>query len=297
MLIQSKNTNKVLELIWPDEGLGALINRMTLLIQYCLENNIYFIFYENISIGNWNDYFETFWDRQEDLKIRNNALEIKIITRDPAHSSEYIKQNILKEINTILNQAIVRDGGQKTEIYFLQHARHKKKEITSPNLTPENTNISQEEIFKKIYRLKKETINKIDGFRQKLNLPQHYACFHFRQGDNITLLGSETKKIEDYLNKLRTLSSTKDIFVCTDNFKVIEALNKTDLSIHYLTTPNQIGHDQKIFNNDQFKDDKVIQMLSEIEIASQSDFFIGRNSAFSNLIKLRHKNPLNCFKI
>lgn len=142
-----------------------------------------------------------------------------------------------------------------------------------------------------------ELFSYTDNFEKKLNknitklaLPSKYQCFHVRKGDKVgdklyrwaDKTGRyESKKcnIKDYFK--RSDQSIKTIFIMSDDYSSILEAQQYDYNIKTLTTKDQTGHstDLDIDNNRHYSEEELIQFFSEIEIAKQSQQFIGTNSS------------------
>jgi len=137
-----------------------------------------------------------------------------------------------------------------------------------------------------------------DNFKQKLNenitklsLPPEYKCFHIRRGDKVGERlykwaekqgkKGESKKynFEDYLEK--SDQSIKTIFIMSDDYSSILEAQQHNLNIKTLTITNQTGHstDMDIDNHRHYGEKELVQFFSEIEIAKQSQQFIGTKSS------------------
>ena len=137
-----------------------------------------------------------------------------------------------------------------------------------------------------------------DAFKQKLNenitklsLPKKFNCFHIRRGDKVGERlykwaekqgkKGESKKynFEDYLEK--SDQSIKTIFNMSDDYSSIIEGQQHGLKVKTLTTIEQTGHstDMDIDNHRHYGEKELVQLFSEIEIAKQSQQFIGTKSS------------------
>lgn len=137
-----------------------------------------------------------------------------------------------------------------------------------------------------------------DAFKQKLNenitklsLPKKFNCFHIRRGDKVGERlykwaekqgkKGESKKynFEDYLEK--SDQSIKTIFIMSDDYSSIIEGQQHGLKVKTLTTIEQTGHstDMDIDNHRHYGEKELVQLFSEIEIAKQSQQFIGTKSS------------------
>lgn len=135
----------------------------------------------------------------------------------------------------------------------------------------------------------------INATISKLLLPPLYNCFHIRRGDKVNEKPAWTSergygealrfKFLDYI-KLSSIK-TNNLFVMTDDYKCIEE-GKVYLSevgssnkIFFLVEPNQDGHSTKLDheNKKSYSREELVQFFTEIEIAKQSQQFIGTQSS------------------
>ena len=140
-----------------------------------------------------------------------------------------------------------------------------------------------------------ELFSYTDSFKQKLNenitklsLPSKYNCFHVRRGDKVgdkkisrIVRKPEASKyyFQDYLKK--SDQSIKTNFIMSDDYASIIESQQHGLKVKTLTTEEQIGHstDMDINNHRHYGEKELVQFFSEIEIAKQSQQFIGTESS------------------
>jgi len=143
-----------------------------------------------------------------------------------------------------------------------------------------------------------ELFSYTDSFKQKLNknitklsLPSKYNCFHIRRGDKVGerlyrwaeqkgMKGESTKySFQNYFEKSN--QSIETIFIMSDDYASVLESQKYNLNIKTLTTEEQTGHstDLDTDNGRHYKEEELIQFFSEIEIAKQSQQFIGTKSS------------------
>lgn len=131
---------------------------------------------------------------------------------------------------------------------------------------------------------------------QKLKLPKNFNCIHIRRGDKVGEAaylisgltgGAESKRheVEDYIQKCNL--STKSTFIMTDDYQSINEVkqylqqNNLDHKLYYITTEQQIGHCSITENNTgkSYTIQELVDLFTEIEIAKQSQQFIGTESS------------------
>jgi len=141
-----------------------------------------------------------------------------------------------------------------------------------------------------------------DTFKQKLNknitklsLPTKFNCFHIRRGDKVgeklyewtQKTGRTESKRFEFCDYLKHCKNIETIFIMTDDYRCIqearEYINNNNLphNILYLTQEPQGGHSEtlNIQNDRRYSKQELVQFFSEIEIAKQSQQFIGTKSS------------------
>lgn len=132
----------------------------------------------------------------------------------------------------------------------------------------------------------------------KLSLPLLYNCFHIRRGDKVNekLAWTSGEKrgeslrfeFKDYINSINSSSiKTNNLFVMTDDYRCIKE-GKSYLAeigssnkIFSLVKPNQSGHSSILAREKEkvYSQKELVQFFSEIEIAKQSQQFIGTETS------------------
>ena len=162
-----------------------------------------------------------------------------------------------------------------------------------------------------------ELFSYTDSFQQELNkniiklsLPSKYNCFHIRRGDKVGERlykwaekqgkKGESKKynFEDYLEK--SDQSIKTIFIMSDDYSSIIEGQQHGLKVKTLTTEDQTGHstDMDIDNHRHYGEKELVQFFSEIEIAKQSQQFIGtKSSNIFRYIKIQCANDVELISL
>jgi hypothetical protein len=179
----------------------------------------------------------------------------------------------------------------------------------------------KQKAFSKILTLTEPTHHKIQRKIKSLNLPRHYTALHVRRGDKIGEKKAWTSKsgqheseryeIADYFaplktNKNITLSEIENVFIMTDDYKVIQEFSafllklKSAIQIYTMCNPESDGHStiDRLVEKNYFAEDEVIELLSEIEIVRKSEYFLGSfKSNLARYVKLIHDCPDNCLSV
>lgn len=244
------DTDTIFEFNWPTEGFGATLYCILTRINYCINEKMYFAMNNSLSIGKWTDYFEPFWDEAEKEAMYRRAKNIKKIDpRLPIYRTHRLGRKSSNRVN-LYNQGKLS------------------------------------EYLEKVYKINKKTQEEINKLRESLNLPEDYTAIHIRRGDRTTSRKCPTgMSVTEYLPHLKS----KNIYVATDSYKTIEELKELgDFNIYHLCKPTDLGHTQKNFNTAENKHQNVIQLLTEIDIAATSSYFVGAYcSVLSHLMQIQ----------
>jgi hypothetical protein len=163
--------------------------------------------------------------------------------------------------------------------------KHARKFATQRHQTPTKPTLNYTPEFHK----------EIESVVLELNLPKSFACFHIRRGDKVgeklyewtQKTGRTESKRFEFCDYLKHCKNIETIFIMTDDFRCIqearEYINNSNLShnILYLTNESQDGHSEtrNIQNDRRYSKLELVQFFSEIEIAKQSQQFIGTKSS------------------
>jgi hypothetical protein len=130
-------------------------------------------------------------------------------------------------------------------------------------------------------------------------LPSEYFGIHIRQGDKIKEVN--TYNIDSYFLKAKEISSLRNAFISTDDYRVIEEIkaNYPDWNIYYLCKQENKGYYQNVFQYKQKteKEQDMYELFASIEILAKSTFFIGTfTSNIGMFLGIRRQNQ-NCFGV
>ena len=163
--------------------------------------------------------------------------------------------------------------------------KHARKFATQRHQTPTKTILNYTPEFHK----------EIESVVSQLNLPKSFACFHIRRGDKVgeklyewtQKTGRTESKRFEFCDYFKHCKNIETIFIMTDDYRCIqeahEYINNSNLphNILYLTNESQDGHSEtlNIQNDRSYSKKELVQFFSEIEIAKQSQQFIGTKSS------------------
>jgi hypothetical protein len=262
---------------------------MVLAILFCLKNKIKFSLSSkrnNFSEVGWSEFFEPFIVEEEDcFHIENNTR-----ANMPKTAIQKIKIFLFKKMFGV--QYFTQD------LWTQFHCKEFTKEVFDiPELelkgsTREASNV----IIKNIWSFQKSIRILIDDKIKELQLPSRYIGIHIRGGDKVTEYSLFAPS--DYINLKERVSGLNDIFVATDDFKYIIEL-KTQFPHYRFYTyckPKSQGFD---FHDYSFlamaeKRNHLIELFLDIEVLSQSEFFIGTYSSNVGMYLGMRRNGYNC---
>jgi hypothetical protein len=283
-------------------GFFSEYNNMVFAIAYCLVHKINFKLYSqdaNFSYHNgWGDFFEPFCDEVTDrfhsrLNRRQTLPSLKIIIRV-----------ILRKI--LLNKPMDRFQWYMVKQYFQQpyYKRVYHFDYYTSDLWREFTKFSPyfndqidhdivaidscsvilhdllQEVLTLTWQYTPTVKTKIQGIIQQLNLPQAYYGMHIRAGDKIT--EDEVfpyKQYFDLLHQKKPDNSCYNIFILTDDYRIIEDVRKSypEYFIFTLCQPSERGYIHSNFSTQTLpeKNAQLLNLFASIDILSQSKMFIG----------------------
>ena len=258
-----------------EAGFFSEINNLVLCLIYCLDNNIKFTLYSkkgNFSYAEgWNDFFLPFCDQTDFFlhqRYNRRAYQMKNRKKLPPYLLKIFTRNDL------LTQDIW-DSFRSEEFA--------SKKFTVPKLNLEKASLLEtaKTIIPIIWRYKKGTKEIIDGYKQSIILPRDFISIHIRSGDKT--LEANTFSIEKYMERANSLNLSRNAFILTDDYSVIENLNKqyTDWNFFSLCSESERGYIHSDFN----KKGKIeryhshLKLLASIDICSESEHFIGTYSS------------------
>ncbi len=254
-------------------GFYSEFNNMVFAIVYCLKYRYRFIMYSDnskfkINKG-WDDFFEPFCD-----EIGPSYFHKKFNKRIHAPSlvfKHYPRWYAWKLLNkeTLLTYELFGK-------FF--NGDFEKEQFDFPELGIKgNLREVSREIVNMIYRFNPETQQDINKLIDQLELPAQYISINVRRGDKDTEFS--IKPLSDYMDKAKELSGIKDIFVLSDDYAVLEELQKDypENKYYTLVNPDDRGyiHGDFIKTGIEKKKADLIKLFASVEIMAASDLAIG----------------------
>lgn len=164
------------------------------------------------------------------------------------------------------------------------------KKMHTPNFLSQYSQMELMEVlskaFKEFYKYNTFTQKYISDSKLNLNIPDNYISVHIRRGDKIVTGEMEDIDLNLYVDAIRdAIHISRNIFIATDDTSVITyMLNKlhgANVNIFYNKNNKLNGFDEKTYNskNTFSKKDEVLNMLFDMDMMINSQFFIGTFSS------------------
>ncbi len=260
-----------------EAGFFSEYNNMILAMLYCLENKIQFVLYSvNANFAyqdGWNDYFLPFCDEvKHDFHRQYNHR----YPGAPFTHTDRLKICIWKKIYGVhfLTHELWHQIRDKE--YF------EKRTFFFPELDIDgDVHHACEILTKMTWRYNDHTQKTIDRLTEPLALPAEYIGLHIRQGDKCTEQELITPDV--YLRKAESLSDLKNAFILTDDYAVIEHLEKEypTWNIYTLCDTEERGYVHADFEK-QSKGERcnaMIRLFASVKVLSHSALFVGTFSS------------------
>ena len=308
--INSSYTKVLIFHLGIDAGFFSEINYMIDMILYCLENKIQFRLYSkdaNFGYKNgWTDYFLPFC-KEVDCNIHHkfnrhpHSLSLKeILTRKSPTKEKtalikwIIKTNIFICIAHFLRIVKIKNRFDYYTHDLLGEIKEKNKIYNIPELGINGNYASAYNvIFDLIWDFNEEVITNKNDLIKSLELPIEYLSSQIRGGDKIieyNLLGSSL-----FIDYIRKNTQTKEVFVLTDDYRIIEKLRKDAPEYTWITLceKEEKGYFNSSFSKTQpdLKKKKMIRFLTSMDILFNSKTFIGTITATPSIVSFLKRYP------
>lgn len=254
-------------------GFYSELNSLLFSTLFCLQNRLRLEIYSKdapFTFGNgWNEFFENYCP-----EFKNDFIGKRI-------SRDYINNHRNNHICYIY-KIITRNDILNDIYWFCRSGWFEHSHFNIPELGI-NGDLRQamKTIIPIVYRFNEKYTHIINNFIDKLNLPNNYISLHIRAGDKIT--ERELITPQNYLEKAKSLSNCRNIFVATDDYRIFEQLrdDNPDYTFYTSTSPEEKGNDtERLFTSskDSIKNN-LIEMFASVELFLHSELFIGTYSS------------------
>lgn len=259
-----------------EAGFFSEFNNMVLALIFCLKNNIRFSFFSkhaNFALNEgWNDFFLPFCkeDKREFHRTYNfrpflvNSRKKKYLAKayKLVYGIDYLTQDLWDSFTT---------PACREETFCFPELKLKDADLLD----------AAKQIISLIWRYNPQSKTIIDQFKDSIKLPDDFISIHIRSGDKS--IEDKLFNIDEYMTVAAKHSQSKNAFILTDDFTVLEELNKKYNTWNFFTLcyPSERGYYHKDF---QKKDKEVkymqhLKLFANIEICANSKKFIGTYSS------------------
>lgn len=268
--------------IGDSQGFFSEINNMIFAMIYCLQKKIKFILYSdnaNFSPTNgWEEFFLPFCQEVHGKhhKYLNKRSEPKTTKK------KRILHFVIRFLKNISNTQYTYDIFDK---FVYKEFMPQKIAINELGLFGNNTIEASQKIAEMLWRFNDKTKNEIDKRIAVLNLPEKYISVHIRGGDKF--YKPEESNSDIYIEKIKSLTEIKDIYVYTDDYRYILEIQEKcpDWNIYTLCNEDEKGYMNASFNKLPWnkKKEGLLNLFASIEIIKESSLFIGITSSNPDL--------------
>ena len=251
-------------------GFFSEYNHMIFAVAYCLKHRIKFVLStrdNNFSYAKgWQDYFLPFCEEATNkLHAKFNHRGVPAITKTQDYSAAVFRHLIGVKYLTY-------------QLFGRIRAQDFSERIVIPELNIDGNLIECcHEIIKQTW-LYQPNVKPIiaDNIRQ-LDLPEEYVGIHIRGGDKV--IEHELFKVSDYIKAVQTLTECKNIYVATDEFDYVKALqtNFPDYTFFTRCRPEASGFVQDAFNvqSKEYKRTALLDLFTDVDVLNAGTFFVG----------------------
>ena len=258
-----------------DAGFFSEFNNMVLAILYCLDNRIKFSLYSkkgNFALNKgWNDFFTPFCEQTNmALHYRYNRRAYQMKNRKKLPSS------ILKMItgNDFFTQDI-------WESFRSKEFANRRFSIPELNLKDSSLLEASQTIIFMIWNYNTSSNKIIQDFLDSIKIPENYISIHIRSGDKN--IEAKTYDCDQYMLKANELNLSKNAFILTDDYSVIEQLKGSynDWNFYTLCSSSEKGYIHSEFTKMDTNQKYIrhLKLFASVDICARSQKFIGSFSS------------------
>jgi hypothetical protein len=276
-------------------GFFSEYNNMIFTMLYCLRNEIEFELHSsnsNVSKKGWGEYFIPFCnENKQKWHIKYN------------HSWIIAKPKTLRSLFAhyyyLLLCCINKVDYVTSDLFHIARTQRINESVQIKNLTSnEGFMILCNSLVNMTYRFNNETKAKIQQRIEAIKLNE-YVGFHIRRGDKF--IEKKFNHLSEYITKAERLTDIRKAFVSTDDFEVIEELQKKYPNWKFFTLTNK---EDKGFEYSKYegmsairKQNHLLDFFASVDLLVKSNIFIGTfNSNVGMFVKM-HRNQLPTYAV
>lgn len=292
-----------------DAGFFSEYRSMVDVLLYCLEHQIRFKSYSktaNYGYKNgWTDYFEPFCEEVDDTFHTFCNYHTRLPWKQILHGDDKLSFGLVKwklKLDLLQLVGLIYKWKKGDFDYYTQDIAKKNHVYNRVYKIPElqfegNYAEAFQLVNSFLWRIRTDIRQEIDVLIKKLQLPDSYMACHIRGGDKIIEFPLYT--VDAYVKRLKELSPLKDVFVLTDDYRILLQLRKKapDYRWYSLCQPEEQGY----FNRDFVQTDplqkkrRMVRFFSSIECLRQSSLFLGTVTSGPSLFIANLMYPNVCF--
>jgi hypothetical protein len=254
-------------------GFYSEFNNMIFAMIYCLKYQYRFILYTgnskfNINKG-WTDFFEPFCE-----EITSSWFHKKFNKRETEPKIKFKYRPIWSAYRLFNgNTALTYELFPK---FYSRDFEQEQFDFAELELKGNLRDVSRE-FVKMIYRFNSDTQTNVKRIISNIKLPASYASLNIRRGDKDTEF--TFVPVTAYVDKAREQTDLKDFFILTDDYTVIEYLQKDypDLNFYTLVKKEERGYVHADFmkESSQKRQLDLIKLFASLEVMAGSAVAVG----------------------
>ena len=271
-----------------DAGFFSEYRGMVDILLYCLENRIKFKLcskWANFGYDKgWTDYFEPFCEEVDDDFHRHCNTHWRLPLKEFIGGEGNLTfQNLKWKLKLEFYHWVGLWYKKRNDIdYYTQDINEKNRPINRTYKIPQwQFEGNYAEAFRLInsfiWRYNEATMSEINEIIATLNLPATYLSTQIRGGDKF--IEFPLLSVDRYIRRLRELSDVKDVYVLTDDYRIITELREKapDYRWYTLCQPKEAGYynDDFVRTDPMEKKRKLIRFFASIECLKASSLFLG----------------------
>ncbi len=275
-----------------EAGFFSEYNNMVLALLFCLKQNIKFVMYSshaNFALDKgWIDFFKPFApEAYGEYNVKYNLRPYQIV--------ESSKQQLLTRFYKFISGT---DYFTQDVWNFHRDSEFSKEVFNVPELGLENATVldAAKVVIKNIWVYSESSQSIVNKLRSRINLIGEYVGMHIRSGDKF--IESELFNIDQYMNVASSIPGLNNAFVLTDDYTIIEMLEKNYPSWKFQTlcdkTERGYFHQDFIKQTKEYKYQQHLKLFASLDICADSKKFIGTYSSNPGMYMGMRVGEKNC---
>lgn len=276
-------------------GFFSEYNMMLLAMLYCLTHHIRFVLFSadaNFAYDKgWTDYFESFCDEvrsSQHCKLNQRPVggwkTMWRMAREK-RSVGILCWKLKSQLFSLMAFFHKRCTGVT---YYTQDIWHELLSLRTdgryriPELGIDgDLSTALRTLARITWRFNPEAMNEIRKIRSAITLPEKYMGCQMRGGDKF--IEFALVPVEDYISVFKSCPDIKDVFVLTDDYRIMEELQNhyKDYCWHSLCQPSEQGyfHGDFVKNGKDYLRRRMLRFFASIDILTGASFYVGTRTS------------------